>query len=143
MTGKQPSPKQRRFAIEYAIDHNATQAAIRAGYSERSAHVAAARLLKNDKVAAIIEKEEAKHAKRSQMSADQVLAELAKIATSEKISSARVRALELLGKYHGLFVERVQHEGTATGNVVIVLPHNDRDRHGETDFEVRTGEDRA
>ena len=72
-----------------------------------------------------------------------VLAELAKIAQSAKISSARVRALELLGKYHGLFVERVQHEGTATGNVVIVLPHNDRDRHGETDFGVRAEEDRA
>lgn len=121
------TPKQKRFAAEYAVDHHATKAAIRAGYSERSAHAAASRLLKNPNVQSVISTEEAKHAKRSQMSADQVLAELAKIASSEKISSARVRALELLGKYHGLFVDRVHHEGNSQGNVVIVIPDNGRE----------------
>lgn len=44
------TPKQQRFAEEYAIDHNATQAAIRAGYSEASAYAQGSRLLKNAEV---------------------------------------------------------------------------------------------
>jgi len=41
------TPKQQRFVDEYLIDCNATQAAIRAGYSERTANEQAARLLVN------------------------------------------------------------------------------------------------
>ena len=47
--------KQKRFADEYLIDLNATQAAIRAGYSPRSAAEQASRLLKNVKVRAYID----------------------------------------------------------------------------------------
>lgn len=43
------------FALEYTIDFNGTQAAIRAGYAEGSAHVTASRLLRNAKVAARIQ----------------------------------------------------------------------------------------
>lgn len=42
----QPTEKQRRFFAEYQVDQNGTQAAIRAGYSERSAAVTASRLLR-------------------------------------------------------------------------------------------------
>lgn len=42
--------KQARFCEEYLVDCNATQAAVRAGYSERSASTAAARNMQNDKV---------------------------------------------------------------------------------------------
>ena len=38
--------KQQRFCDEYLIDLNATQAAIRAGYSEKYAHTNAAKLLR-------------------------------------------------------------------------------------------------
>ena len=41
------TPKQQRFIEEYLVDHNATQAAIRAGYSPRTAPVQASRLLTN------------------------------------------------------------------------------------------------
>lgn len=47
--------QQERFAIEYANCGNATQAAIKAGYSQFSAEVQGCRLLKNDKVQAKIE----------------------------------------------------------------------------------------
>jgi phage terminase small subunit len=46
--------KRDRFAREYVVDHNATQAAIRAGYSAKAAHVTGARLLKDAKVRAKI-----------------------------------------------------------------------------------------
>ena len=49
-------PKQAAFVDEFLIDGNATQAAIRAGYSPKSAHVVAHDLLKNPKVAAAIAK---------------------------------------------------------------------------------------
>lgn len=42
--------KQRLFALEYMVDFNATQAAIRAGYSEKTAEQQASRLLRNVKV---------------------------------------------------------------------------------------------
>jgi phage terminase small subunit len=48
--------KRRKFVHEYCKDFNATQAAIRAGYSERSAYSQGQRLLKNDEVASEIQK---------------------------------------------------------------------------------------
>jgi len=48
--------RQRRFAEEYPVDFNGTKAAIRAKYSERSAHAQATHLLKNPKVTAAIAK---------------------------------------------------------------------------------------
>ena len=46
--------KEERFCQEYIIDYNATKAAIRAGYKEKSAAVQGSRLLKNDNVLAYI-----------------------------------------------------------------------------------------
>lgn len=68
--------KQRRFVCEYLVDQNAKRAAIRAGYSQRSAEVTACRLLRNAKVRATVEKRLEDH----EIKADRVLAELAKIA---------------------------------------------------------------
>ena len=50
------SPKQEKFVDEYMLDLNATQAAIRAGYSERSAGAQGCALLKNPNVSAEIKK---------------------------------------------------------------------------------------
>jgi hypothetical protein len=52
------TPKQRAFVLEYLKDRNATQAAIRAGYSEASAHSQAHDLLKNPKVAEFLAQQE-------------------------------------------------------------------------------------
>lgn len=70
--------KQRRFAEEYLIDLNATQAAIRAEYSEKTAYSQGQRLLKNDEVQALVQELMAARAKRTEITADNVLAELAK-----------------------------------------------------------------
>lgn len=51
-------PKQAAFVAEFLIDGNATQAAIRAGYSPKSAHVVCHEILKNPRVAAILAKKQ-------------------------------------------------------------------------------------
>jgi phage terminase small subunit len=72
--------KQKRFADEYLIDLNATQAAIRAGYSPRSAAEQASRLLKNAKVRAYIDERMAELSRRTGVNQERILRELARIA---------------------------------------------------------------
>lgn len=73
------TPKQAAFVREYLIDLNGTQAAIRAGYSERTANEQAARLLANVSVSKAVAEAQAERADRLEITADRVLAELAKI----------------------------------------------------------------
>lgn len=73
------SDKQKAFVAEYLIDLNATAAAIRAGYSKRSAEVTANRLLRNAKIAREIERKAKDREKRTQITQDRVLEELAAI----------------------------------------------------------------
>lgn len=72
--------KQQRFCDEYLIDLNATQAAIRAGYSPRTAEQAASRLLTIVKVSDEIAREMAERSKRTGINQDRVVKELAKLA---------------------------------------------------------------
>ena len=71
--------KQERFVDEYMIDLNATQAAIRAGYSEKTAQMQASRLLSNVMVQAAIEKEQKKLAAKLGITTENVARELAHI----------------------------------------------------------------
>lgn len=74
------TPKQNRFAEEYIIDLNATQAAIRAGYSPNTANEQGARLLTKVSVQTEIQSAIEARSRRTEITADKVLAELAKIA---------------------------------------------------------------
>lgn len=71
--------KQRAFVREYLIDLNATQAAIRAGYSEKTAKEIGAENLTKPNIAAAIEAAMKNRAERTDITADRVLKELAKI----------------------------------------------------------------
>ena len=75
--------KQQRFVEEYLIDLNATQAAIRAGYSEATAEQQASRLLSNVKVAEAIAEAQSQRSQRTQITQDRVLQELARIGFSD------------------------------------------------------------
>lgn len=75
--------KQTAFVREYLVDLNATQAAIRAGYSERTAYSVGQRLLKNVEIQRAVAAAQAKRARRVEITADRVVAELAKIAFSD------------------------------------------------------------
>lgn len=83
-TAARPKVEQRLlFAREYIKDLNATQAAIRAGYSEKSAKEQASRLLTNVNVKAEIERLKAERNQRLELSADRVIQELIAIAHSD------------------------------------------------------------
>ena len=72
--------KQKRFVEEYLIDLNATQAAIRAGYSVKRASEIGYQLLQKTTVSHAISKAMAERSRRTGISQDRVLQELAKIA---------------------------------------------------------------
>ena len=72
--------KQARFCEEYMVDLNATQAAIRAGYSPASAKTVGPRLLENVGVQKFIAQLQAEQSRRTGVSTDRVVRELAKIA---------------------------------------------------------------
>ncbi len=75
--------KQEEFVAQYFVDLNAKQAAIRAGYSPRTAAEQASRLLTNVNVAEAVAREQAERSKRIGISADRVLEELARIAFAD------------------------------------------------------------
>ena len=72
--------KQKLFIEEYLIDLNATQAAIRAGYSPETANEQGSRLLANVSIRAQIEQAMAERSRRTGVNADRIVIELAKIA---------------------------------------------------------------
>lgn len=72
--------KQQRFCDEYLIDLNATQAAIRAGYSVKTANEQGSRLLAKLSIQEAIGKEMAERSKRTGINQDRVVIELAKLA---------------------------------------------------------------
>jgi phage terminase small subunit len=72
--------KQERFCREYLIDCNATQSAIRAGYSRRTASSIGERLLRNVEVSAKISESKAKINEKLSLEADFVLSKLIAIA---------------------------------------------------------------
>lgn len=82
---KKLRPKQKRFVEEYLIDLNATQAAIRAGYSKKTAHSQGQRLLKNVEISAMIEKAISERSERTQVTADEVIREYARLAFSDML----------------------------------------------------------
>jgi phage terminase small subunit len=80
---KKLNEKQRRFVGEYLFDVNGTQATIRAGYSPRSAKVQAARLLAKANVWQAVQNGQAKKLAKLEITADRVLAELARVGFSD------------------------------------------------------------
>ncbi|MFR1708941.1 MAG: terminase small subunit [Clostridium sp.] len=74
------TPKQKTFCDEYLIDLNATQAAIRAGYSSDSAKEIGCENLTKPNICAYIDKEIANRSKRTGINQDRVIRELARIA---------------------------------------------------------------
>lgn len=84
LLGSKPlTEKQELFVREYLVDLNATQAAIRAGYSEKTAHSQGQRLLKNVEVQKAIDAAKEKRAERVEVTADEVLRELKRIGMSD------------------------------------------------------------
>ena len=120
--------RQKIFVKEYLIDLNATQAAIRAGYSKKTANRIGARLLSNVVIQQAIQEAMRKREQDTGITAERVLKEIATIAfasVDDKLSYRdKIKALELLGKHQALFVDRVEHSGEV--NIVVDV---DEDSH--------------
>ena len=84
--------KQQRFVLEYLIDLNATQAAIRAGYSPKTAKEIGAQNLTKLNIAAAIAKAQARKREKLEISQDWVLQELAAIAGADASDFAAVES---------------------------------------------------
>lgn len=77
------TPKQALFVAEYRKDLNATQAAIRAGYSEKTASSQAERLLRNVEIAEAVAEKTQQQLERADLSAVRVLEELRRLSFSD------------------------------------------------------------
>ena len=131
--------KQQRFCDEYLIDLNATQAAIRSGYSEKTANRIATENLSKPVIKEYIAARMAE--KNAELIADQdeVLKYLTSVLRGESQSSVlalcgdgcqeiveknpdekeRLRAAELLGKRYGLYTEKVEQQMDMELNIVV------------------------
>lgn len=116
------TPKQEAFVREYLIDLNATQAAIRAGYSEATASEQGSRLLGNVKVAEAITQGKEQRAEKCEIDALWVLREAKSTYEAaralDKLSEANT-ALGLIGKHVNVnaFEERVATKHS--GNIIV------------------------
>lgn len=130
--GKGMTERQKRFCDEYLIDLNATQAAIRAGYSQKSARVIATENLAKPYISAYIEKRMAEKEKALIADQDEVLKYLSSVLRGQSMSEElvvegvgdgcsearrvskapsekdRLRAAELLGKRYGLYTDKIE-----------------------------------
>lgn len=94
--------KQRRFCEEYVVDWNATQAAIRAGYSENTAKEMGYENLTKPHIAQYIEECKTKTAELAGVSALKNMQILVKIAENEEEpTNSRIKAVEVLNKMKG------------------------------------------
>jgi phage terminase small subunit len=135
------TPKQEMFVKEYLVDLNATQAAIRAGYSKKTADRIGPELLGKTCVARAIEEANQKRAEKLELSAEWVLENLKNVAvrcqqaepvmvfdysTKEMVKTGEYqfdskganRALELIGKHLGIFEDRFRLSGLVGVKIV-------------------------
>jgi len=77
------NPRQKMFISEYLVDLNATAAVIRSGYSKNGASVQGTRMLADPKIAAAVQIEMEKRSKRVEVTMDNVVKELAKMAFAD------------------------------------------------------------
>ena len=130
--------KQQRFADEYLIDLNATRAAIRAGYSEKTAYSQGERLLRNAEVKTYIREKMDERKEDAIASADEVMRYLTAVIRGQSRSHVlarndlgaeyilekppdekeRLKAAELMGKRHQLFTDKVKVDGNMPVMVV-------------------------
>ncbi len=139
--------KQKRFCIEYLIDLNATQAAIRAGYSKKTAKVIGQenltkpdikkyieqqlKQIKNEKIADVQEVLEYLTAVMRGEQKEQVALftgeGMQKLVQKDVSAKDRLKAAELIGKRYGLFTEKMELQGSTTVYIVDDIPEGNID----------------
>ncbi len=101
--------KQEVFCREYLVDHNGAQAAIRAGYSEKTARNIASQLLAKPAIKGRVEALEAETCTSLGVTPEMVIEGLLIAANDHDApASSRVAAYAHLGKYLGMFTDKVE-----------------------------------
>ena len=126
---KNLKPQQERFVVEYLkTPENATDAAIRAGYSPKTATAQASRLLTNVNVKKAIDEAQNETRERVKeevgLTIDMVVQGLLKEAqdyAEGSTQSARVSAWAHLGKHLGMFKDKIEHTGLNGGAINLSL----------------------
>ena len=108
---KKLTAKQQRFCDEYLIDLNATQAAIRAGYSQKRASEQAYQLLQKTTVQNYIQKRKKDRVERTEFTQDMVLRELANIAFSNAADYAAVVEKDAMAEVEGNMIPLLDADG--------------------------------
>ena len=114
------TPKQERFVREYLIDLNTKQAAIRAGYSAKTAYSAGPRLMKHAEVRQAVALAQEELAARAGRRAEDVLGDIRDVGREARADGdlkTALKAYELEGKHLGLFKDKV--ETTLSGKLTI------------------------
>ena len=106
MSEKKLNDRQERFCREYVIDYNATKAAIRAGYSKKTAGAMGHENLKKPEILARVREMQEEQRQALAISEDFIISEL--MATYRECrenldSKGAIKALEMLGKHIGMF----------------------------------------
>ena len=116
------NPKQQRFVDEYLVDSNATQAAIRAGYSVKTAHAIGHENLRKPEIADAIAQKQAKISNKLEITAEGLIRDTVKIkdaAMSDAVYPSALKAVEMLGRTlqdANPFVEQVNNKITLETN---------------------------
>ena len=100
------TPKQKRFIEEYLIDLNATQAAIRAGYSEKTAYAIGEENLRKPVIKAEVERLQAETSNKLQVTKESLINDLLTIKdlclTNPRVTHNSIKAIEVIAKMLGL-----------------------------------------
>ncbi len=129
------TPKQQRFVEEYLVDLNATQAAIRAGYSVKSAPKIGTQLLVKTSIQTAINKARASLQKRTEITQETMMADIEAIKRDAMQvvydydgnkamldHKAALRACELQGKRYGMFDDRLKVSGSVSLTLLNEFP---------------------
>ena len=120
------TPKQKQFCQEYMVDLNGSRAAVRAGYSSKSANRAASNLLSKIDIQTEIQTLREAQEKRTQVNADWVLNQLRELALTA-CDSVKVSALDKIAKHLGMYDSPAPVHSESQPQVVLYWPENGRD----------------
>jgi phage terminase small subunit len=102
--------KRRLFVEAYLASPNATQAAITAGYSKKTAYSIGQRLLKNVEISKALEE----RIETAIITTDEILTDVKSIAKSSDKDSDRLKAYELLGKHLAMWIDKSESNVTVS-----------------------------
>lgn len=148
MAERKLTDKQKRFCQEYIVDLNGTQAAIRAGYSAKTANEQASRMLAKVNIQTYIQSLSDNITEKLEITVEDILRDIIEVKdrcmqkypVMAKIDgewqetgewqfehNGALKSLEMLGKYKKMFTDKVEHSGQVAVDHSIITKYLDGD----------------